>query len=353
MGTPRPCLFCRDTSKPKTAEHVLQDGFGASLTLPDDVCEDCNTGRFSPLDKRLVDYVRTYAYADHPDVTRNRTIFQDGRCIFFDPSSQLWLHVRVDKQVRPRAFSQVILIGNNQLKFIADTSESSEWQELRDQMKVELSDPSRLAVTTTTFEVNPPVDMLPALLRTAPLTYNIRARSEEGAEAMRKAVESGKLLAGPMESVATENQTNQPLLTFSVAIPFGDIHRALAKTALNFVCAAMGPVVARSPAFDVLRRFALGELPELPSPVTLVAMRPPSEPNPFLFKDGFHSMVLIPVQHVLFLYMGLYGREFAVVEVAQVADLPSKSPIHFGFFDYRLKTSRVLDGLAPVRWTPS
>src|SRR5690242_3471823 len=88
-------LFCGDSTRPRTDEHVLQQAFGTSLVLKDDVCGECNTSVFSPLDTKLVEHARRFGYWDHPDLPVKRTMLDGQLGVTFDAENQLWQSVRL------------------------------------------------------------------------------------------------------------------------------------------------------------------------------------------------------------------------------------------------------------------
>ena len=77
-----PCLYC-GLHRRFTDEHVLQRGFKTNLVLKDRVCHVCNTEVFGPLDDKLVKFVRTYVYPDHPHVRPDRTLLHEGHQLWF------------------------------------------------------------------------------------------------------------------------------------------------------------------------------------------------------------------------------------------------------------------------------
>ena len=120
-----PCLFCKDENPEFSDEHVIQRAFGSNWTLPRDVCSECNTVKFSPLDGKLLNFVRAIVYPDETDISVRRTLFQEGHHVQFDATSELWRSVRLDKNGRAIVFPQLIFINRNRITFSSSSSSAS------------------------------------------------------------------------------------------------------------------------------------------------------------------------------------------------------------------------------------
>jgi hypothetical protein len=131
-----------------------------------------------------------------------------------------------------------------------------------------------------------------------------------------------------------------------ISFPFGDVERAVAKTALNFVCSVVGPTVARGSAFDAIRAFALSGVG---GGFVHWVFGQKVDPN-FLkmaaqfTRSGHHTLVLTQLQHVPLLAMVLYERPFAFVRLTQQparGALPADTVV-VGLFDYKSKTHEIV-----------
>jgi hypothetical protein len=109
------CLYC-GTEGGWTDEHVLQNAFGTSWVLTDDVCGACDSG-FSALDTKLVEFVRNFAYLGHPDV---KPVFRlmDGQ-LGLMPTRSGWQTVPVENG-KPITLPQLIFTGQTQIQFCFD-----------------------------------------------------------------------------------------------------------------------------------------------------------------------------------------------------------------------------------------
>jgi hypothetical protein len=338
------CLYCEDTTRKRTSEHVLQKGFGSDLTLPDDVCTDCNSVVFSPLDKMLIEFVRLYAYATHPDVIGGRTLLQDGHSLWLDDEG-VWLTVRIDRDGRPIVFTQLVFLADDRVHVTLDNSKPPVDIEAElARVKAELADLARLELkpvihTVASDDDRPKVQ--PALVRSAPFVYQLRAASTEEADALRARVLAGTAFANPRIQGQPEARSHQVKVEKRVEINMGGIARAVAKTALNFVCRALGPHVARRAEFDELRAFALGNKP--PGDFErFVSLLPADAGLDQLAEPGRHTLMLSVADRPLVM-LSLYGRPFAVVRLTQEPSMVlSRDALVAASFDYKNKTSEIL-----------
>jgi hypothetical protein len=342
------CLYCRDATRPRTAEHVLQKGFGANLTLGGDVCADCNTRVFSPLDGDLLWLARSLLYWDHPDVARKRLIIE-GPALMLDAEKGLWVTIRLDRNGKPIIFPQYVFQLNGTVAVFLDANQDAEWQKRTQQMQDELSNPSTLSVSRQIVEQNLGDDvpsLQPAVVRTARNTYVIRAAVAKTADAIEAAIREGRsltsgALTGPRYGEQSGGTAHKELVFRAT-----NTERAVAKAALNFVCSVVGPLVARGEPFDAIRAFAHGG-----AGAGFVHWVFGKNVDPKFLgmaaqftRAGHHSFVLTQVQHVPLLAIVLYERPLAVVRMTPGPRRKALPPdtVVVGLFDYKAKTHEIV-----------
>ena len=337
-----PCLYCRGTTTAPTAEHVLQDGFGATLTLDEDVCGTCNTQRLSPLDTELLRYARIYAFANHPDVSANRTILQDGHCVYFDDESEIWISTRLDKDVRPVVFPQIVFPGENKLRVTMDAIADSDWSAKLEQIKSELSAPENLRLKRVLIPGMSP-KMQPAIVRSGRNRYAIRAADDRDAAALEARVMSGAVMTEATREDAEDPKPRavHPRIEERIQLDFGKIERAIAKTALNFVCAAEGRGVAMRAAFDPLREFVLREYDAARAGFVHLVHRDTEQDlldmATRFCREGTHTLVLSRAEGFPMVFLFLSQVPFAVVRLTGTPAPEALPPdaLDVGLLSYR------------------
>jgi hypothetical protein len=158
-----PCLYCGDTTQPRTIEHVLQAGFSANLTLSDDVCTVCNSKVFSPLDTCLINFVRTYLQWDRLDQSAERIVRQHGLGLLLDEASESWISVRFGWQLEPVIPPQVIFLGHDRVRFVGDRRKDLDYKERFAQIRRELTQPGKLSLKVQLWSARQPI-VEPALI---------------------------------------------------------------------------------------------------------------------------------------------------------------------------------------------
>ncbi|NOU33856.1 MAG: hypothetical protein HOO96_38675 [Polyangiaceae bacterium] len=337
------CIYCGDTTKPRTAEHVLQQAFGTNLVLKEDVCGDCNTVVFSPLDTHLVDYVRKVSHAGHPDLTVERTLL-DGLFVCLDEASGVWQSVRLDqRQSKPIVLSQFVMLDDG-MRFVCDKSQGEDSYKT---VLAELSAPVELSMKEVLVPgETPPVQ--PAIAKTGKLKYLLRAADEAGLERLRAALNDGTFSRLSVKSGPTHGSTEAPWLKGEIQFSIGDIERATAKAAVNFVCFAL-PQLVRLSGMAGIRKFALEPYSEEHTGYVFMDNR-----LPHLVTAGRHTMVLASIskgEHVV--VIALYGEPFAVVKLASDDGQPfGPGAEEFAVceFDYKSRTHTLLLDTDAVRW---
>jgi hypothetical protein len=349
MANEFPCLYCGDRERPRTAEHVLQKGLGAEMILPEDVCDECNTKVFSPLDGDLVRYVRTIAYCDHPDVRVTRTFLQEAHPLVFQDGA--WISVRVEKNTRWVILPQIVFLGGGRLQVSLDTSAGKDAAvALLANMQKELAEPSTLNPLKTTIVDNrqSEVAIQPALIRSAPRKYCVRAHTREAADEVAADVATGRLLANLRSLSAADDRTyERPGVLTTLSVNLGHIERAVAKVALNFVCKIAGPGTARNTAFDRLRAFALLPILDGKNEFVMWYDRAEADSASFLSKlavEGHHSLAVLGAGDIPCVFLALYGRPFMLVRLTSgpAPGVLPHNPAVVALFDYRRKTHEIV-----------
>lgn len=330
----RPCLYCGDTEKPKTEEHVLQKALGGSLTLDKDVCGDCNTKVFSPLDGLLIRYVQTLFYYGHDDVGRKRNFLQENLGSLRNDDTGKWTAARLDRDFKARILEQVVL--NDDGEFRMTLSDGGDATRRGKTIVAELSRPDVAITKQLIDEGDPP--MCPRLIRSSPGVYVARGTSEAVCDDLLGKVRAG--IFREMNGMTPPQRITvpPPYVEVPITFDFGAVERALAKTALNFVCATWGGNTAREPVFDEIRQLALGNAIEEDSPVDLNVSREPEEP-PYFVQPDHHVILLASTRHGAKAQIILYQRTLATVHL-------TSCPIGFrnfaiGVFNYKTRRHRI------------
>lgn len=343
-----PCLYCGDAEGARQGEeHVLQEAFGTRLTIPGEVCDHCNTKTFSPLDGALVKYVRVYAYWDHPDVEHNRTMLQDGHGLWLQDG--VWLNVRVDRDVKPIVFDQLVFLPDGSVRVALDSRrlgpEAAATQLAL--ITTELATPSTLLLKE--YVAGPPGEgrpaVQPALVRSAPGRWLLRAQDQGSVNVLREKLQAGTLLSGLRQGGDSTPRSIRPDIELRIEINFGSVQRALCKVALNLVCKVLGSNTARDQSFDDLRRYALtGNSANAEAFVWLIHGPEWTMANANLVRmfarDGHHTLVLTP--DVVFVF--LYSRPFAVVRLipTSVDRIVDRDDMTVALFNYRTATHELI-----------
>jgi hypothetical protein len=345
-----PCLYCVG-SGPWNQGHVLQAAFGTSWVLDGDVCATCNS-HFSALDSKLIEFVREFAYLGHPDVAKEIRFFDGKIGLTRDLSSGAWLSVRVDQKGRPIPFPQLIILPSNQIRFITDTSRWSgdlqaaalglkEYQ----QLIAELSDVSRLRLKRSIARES---SAQPAIVRSAPRRYFLRGSSEQILDEIEKAIRTGILvssLATGKSDAPMFGEQREPV-RLDVIYDLGSSARAVAKSALNLVCAAVDRDLARSAHLDALRTFVNTGVGEFQRFVNFrfgqAAPTPEEAALSYFAKPGCHTALVTGSGGTPLVFFFLYSRLFAIVKLCDTPILARDRQV-LALFDYRAQTHQTFD----------
>jgi hypothetical protein len=186
----RPCLYCESTTKPRTREHVLQQGFGTNCVLEEDVCGECNTKKFCHLDNELLKFARALGYRDHPDMGSRPTILQEGHALWFNDQRGIWISLRVRQDGKRVVFPQLIFRKNTDFVFLTDEANNPVPFE---RVKSELRHPEKLTIEDQLVEPQSEdlPEVQPALIRSKENAYYIRAVLQKDVNRIKDMISSG------------------------------------------------------------------------------------------------------------------------------------------------------------------
>jgi hypothetical protein len=357
QGNAYPCLYCGDVERPRTAEHVLQQAFGTSLVLEDDVCGDCNTRVFSPLDTKLIDFARRHGFWDNAGLPGGRTPI-DGRVgVTFDAEAGVWKSIIFNKKIEPIVLPQFVLVDASTFVFSTDARFYDDGH--IEKILAELRQPDTLSINTQILPNKTP-RMNTALVRSAPRAYLVRASDEGRAAALQGLVESGEFAANvSLKNPPQPGAEFQPRVEMGLAIHLGDMERAVAKVAVNFICKTLGPEIARCDGLRDLREFALRPQVRMQNTryVSITALREPEAPLTALYGAfsfvGRHTILLLPAGRPHIVLVLLFGRPFAVVNLSldiNEQPLGPERKMAAVVFDYQAKTHRVYSMRDDIAW---
>jgi len=332
------CLYCPSAGG-WTDEHVLQKAFGTDLVLSEDVCGPCNSN-FSALDTKLIEFVRNFAYLSHPDVSPDMRLLTGKIGLKLDAATNLWQTVRVENG-KPVVFPQLICAAPGHFQFVLDGTDLDEARNDVEKIIVELEDPGRLKLERMLVDV---AESQPAIVRSAAFRYMLRAPIDKQIDELDSAVRSGAL-ASSLRTGKTDSPTpgvSQDQIHFRLKWDFGLIERAVAKSSLNFVCAALGSDMAHLPVFDALCDFVRSGNGEKCVRILLRDEAESARKNSgFLCKPGHHTMLFCGGIEPPVVTVSLYARPFAIVSVATARFM---SPVNnvVALFDYKNKTHEIV-----------
>ncbi|MBI3070575.1 MAG: hypothetical protein HYY84_00470 [Deltaproteobacteria bacterium] len=290
-----------------------------------------------------MDFVRSFLGWDDRCCQR---ILHDGHSLFFDEGSGAWFHTRFDCQHKPIVFDQIVFMPQGKILVSLDANGRGTWDRLRDELnQPNRIDLERLIISKDHDDLRPEIQ--PAFIRSNAFKYLLRAPDSDDADNLERRLRDGTLVAGWTQEHGPESQSKQPYIEKRLSIEIGDIHRAIAKTALNFVCVTAGPEVARHNSLDPLRDFCLRGGPQPEDHVQelwgQVSNDSLSEFGRSLARRGRHTMLMCSCQDVPVVVITLYGRAFALVRltVDPVVGLWPDDSWALAVFDYAQKTHRI------------
>lgn len=345
-----PCLFCGDNTRHRTEEHIIQHGFKNSRWVLDtDVCCHCNTDIFSALDKKLIDFVHTYVYPNHPHISRNRTLLQAGHNIQFDQETRIWLSLQIDRNMKPVLFPQLVFVDKNRIDFYCNSNQN--YQKLLNNMKQELVQVDKLSLEKLVCQQ--PDQSLPtiqsAVIRTARMKYLLRASTNEEIQLLKSQIHNGQLMRQFGQESEPRRKTTQKseLLANSVLEP-NLINRAIAKSAVNAVCSFLGSQRARNSVLDPIKSFILSDTQDEGERFIQHIWNINRNENTISQKEnftvpGYHTLILASRDRIPTVILSLYERPFALIRLTEDTNFMGEEEIYAGLIDYRSGSHQVLN----------
>lgn len=335
-----PCLYCEER-KPKTDEHVVQEGLGGGVTLKDLVCGDCNTKVFSGPDGKLIRYIRELACRSHPDVASKRSALAWHPGLYFDDELDAWVSVKMG-DFSP--FDQLILpeergTGPFDTKIVLDPGIPGDPLDRVARMMGELGHPESLSLKSWVADGHtPPVQ--PAVIRSGRNSYMLRGASEPAVEAIRAEVEAGRFRTFTNNDQPKRGKTENPTLNSNFNMPLGAIAQALAKMAMNFLALAWGVDVARQPRFDPVKtavRTGAGVL-------KYVRLFDGEDTDRFGAIPGHHCIILVGAhahgREMVGARVWLFQKLIATINLAEAVE--TTDVLRAGLFDYKTRQHRIV-----------
>jgi hypothetical protein len=273
-----------------------------------------------------------------------RTILQEGHALWFNDQRGIWISLRVSQDGKRAVFPQLIFRTNTEFLFLTDEANKPVSFE---RIKSELRHPEKLKIEDWLVDSQPKnlPAVQPAIIRSGQNTYSIRAVLQEDVNRIKNMISSGLFDAIPREEKKLEPLPQPTPVQIEISVKYDHMERALAKSALNFLCAAVGPEVARYDYFSEVRRFVLGEYPAAPGEFVMPLWdqgRDQHSDNSYsLFsREGHHTLVLWEVEGFPLVFFLLYSRPFAVVRLLKEPHPPilGIEGTRIAFFDYKSKT---------------
>jgi len=235
-----PCLYCQQIEVPRTREHVLQAAFGASATLPSEVCAECNSA-FSPLDKAFLEAVQFYHLGENMlrGLGLGRAVLQDGTAV----------NARHRADGNGEFLPQLYEVTPTEWRFLGHR-ESDFHTMLR-----ELAEPAALQIKCEAVRPDEGTPRL-TIVRSAPGVYLIQGSSADLLERFAGQCRSNGFRPDWCGEPFEHSSHESPAIKFDTSLALEPFSRAMAKVALNFVCYRLGAAIAGRPEFDAVRRYA-------------------------------------------------------------------------------------------------
>jgi hypothetical protein len=345
-----PCLFCGDNTRNRTEEHIIQHGFKNSRWVLDtDVCCHCNTDIFSPLDKKLIDFVHTLIYPNHPYISRNRTLSQTGHSIRLNEKDGIWQSLRIDSNGKPIVFPQIIFVDENKIEFFCNGNDN--YQQQMDIIKQELVQVDKLSLKELVFQKPdqslPPIQS--AVIRTAPMKYVLRASTNEEVQLLKYQIQNGQLMRQFGQESEPRRATSQKSeIHTNLVLEPNLINRAIAKSAVNAVCYFLGSQRARNSVLDPIKSFILGDTQEEGDRFVQHIWKTNGHESNFSQKQNFalpghHTLILASRDIIPIVLLNLYGHPFACIRLTEDTNFMDEEEIYVALIDYRSGSHEVLN----------
>ncbi len=344
------CIFCKDIDRAKNEEHIVQKSFGGNLILHDEVCINCNSTIFPPLDKELIRYVKKFLCWNHPDLKMKITVFHEGLGVWFDEDSGFYITARI-KGKKPVMLPQLLLADDDISNFsvVIDARDKQRYQDLLDTMLRELANHQDIKIKPFLF--SPSKDyprMQPAIVRSGKDKFFIRAETEEVFEKIKTAIKKGLFIGCDYNINSNNERSNNIFYQSRVKFNFGHIQRALAKSALEFVCEVYGQKLSLKSIFDPIREFCISEYKTCRVSEGISLFTEKSEIQNDSIKEMFikpehHSLLIMIEDGIFFVIFAYYQKLTAIV---QLNFEPLKYNVcispGIGLFDYKNRTNKII-----------
>lgn len=328
------CIYCRSTTGPFTEEHVLGRSLGGNLKIPD-VCHVCNNQMLSRIDQALAER-STLSFHRLIATPATQEVRLGGSS--FIAENDLDVEIRLGNQLNPRALPQI----HAPLPFTPERATLKTHGDSVDALNrfVELIE-SRMAAGT--FQRTRIFMEKSGTLRTIILVQRqsnelvVRAESIEQGHAFLAWLEQCWSIY--KKQYAPEGVKPQPSgqdLRTEFVHKRDDYQRAVAKTALNYLCHVRGAEFALLPEFDRLRSYVLGidlqidvealENGDVAHDSRYVTMLPPGESEALIPSDR-HVILLATVEQQLVAMITFYG---AIHYLVRVGSMPAGDEVFAG-----------------------
>jgi hypothetical protein len=312
---------------------VLQAALGGSLTLPTEVCDECNAA-FSPLDQDLVNFADIFI--------RGRVTKLLGLGLQEDPSGVLISArhgLKGPEQGLAVTLPQAFRLPDGTWAFRAGSRAAL------DAMFQELATPARDVSTDVVPPVAGAVPAALAVVRTGPSKFLVRGSNATDVDGLRRRLQEEGLkttYVGDAQEWIPPDRVSPINIRFE--IPVTRLARVLAKVALNYVCSLFGPQTVLRAEFDPIRRFARygeGAFVDFVS-LAILDHEQREEPNPFAH-PARHALVLLEAPTESIYRAGvkvvLYGRAVAFVHLgSSLAPLLPPGTWRVTYFHHQQKT---------------
>ena len=317
------------------------------MVLDDEVCEDCNSGRFSNLDGDFVRYVKELLNSYHPDVMAGGRLLQRGYGVQFDETHQTWLSVNMDGKGKPIVLTQIVLSSDGQALTALDGRHERKAR-VYIRKFIEALGKSE-SITFDRMIISGVEGLEPAFIFSSEGKIAIRARDEETYKRLLDQVRSGRV--GIALQSITERLDDQPLVVKrseasvpihkQLSLPIGNIYRSAAKIALELACVVGDPNWLAHTCFDRVKLFVMG------TDVNLAQYCPVREvrgDHVLSALEGQHLAMVSRIGPNMLVYLVLYQKPGWVIHLTDALpeDFPLDVPAIF-IFDYRNHYFRRLD----------
>jgi hypothetical protein len=289
-------------------------------------------------------------------------LFQDGHTVVLIKKYGVWSSARFTANGIPIPFPQIVMIDEGKYFVGTEAAGKAERDVIVEKMISELSFPERVEISLAVLplaskETNPPLQ--PAILRSSPWKYAVRATTRTRAEEVRSSILNGDFMKGflstkPFTHEVYREDNNVPIK--HAVFKDGEIRRALAKSAVNILCRMDGYKRASSSEFSAIKDFILHGTHYEDQRYVELFMSPTTVTDGFaniakrIAKPECHTVLLeyrndVPVVQFIF-----YQRPIGTVHLKDRRGSASSTALPAGIlFNYKTKKHRVLDAATLCR----